>query len=795
MIPTITKKSYRDLSKRKARTFFTILTIALGVAGISMFAIVPLMDQAMENEIEKANIYNVQLNVADVDLTDENLQEIEAIENVESFEARTVFFTKIYIGDRRNDAFFVGVEDFENQDLDVIIKDSGSNPGTNEIMTESANIRSDVFTKGRGKDVKTIVADGSERELGISGEAGSLLYSSYPTVGVAVFYADVETVRSLGNITGYNLLSFRLEDSGQKESERTVEDIRSYLTNNTSVVAFADLPEIREEGTWPGQEMFSDISTMFYFITVVAIFCSIFLISNTMNTIVSEQKKQIAGMKAIGATRFQVFKSYLTTSFLMGVIGAAIGSILGIVIAVIFINYIGGMFGISPGFMINFPIVGLSLIIGVLVTILSSIPALLGALRITVREGMQDQGISAEFGTGLIDRTLKKTGWLPRTVQMGIRNVGRNKKRSISTMIQVAIAVGVLLGIVAFGYSLVDAVAGEYDNWTFDIRVQGVDAGGKTITTDLEISLEGLSGVSDAEPYIVSGVEFKGDTYFAYGFPHDTEAFNHERTMVKGSWFTAEQEGLRDRVIIITEVLKTRMGWNMGDSLTLMTATGPHSFEVVGINSALMMNGLICYFPLKTLQDVLQKNNSVTGFHVMSESKSHGDIDELSTQIEDLMLEDGYAIHNEVWYVTEELNNQSNQMIENALYAIGGLVVGITLIGLMNTLTMNILDRTKEIGMLRCIGARAMNIRNVFASEGITLVLIGWLIGIPMGFIIGKLMWAGMVSAMDIEAPFFYPALNIPIVLAITVVVGLLIIQPPLFRATHIKPGDAIRYQ
>ena len=63
MIPTIVKKSYRDLSKRKARTIFTILTIALGVAGISMFAIVPLMDQAMEKEISEANIYNVQLNV------------------------------------------------------------------------------------------------------------------------------------------------------------------------------------------------------------------------------------------------------------------------------------------------------------------------------------------------------------------------------------------------------------------------------------------------------------------------------------------------------------------------------------------------------------------------------------------------------------------------------------------------------------------------------------------------------------------------------------------------------------
>jgi len=48
---------------------------------------------------------------------------------------------------------------------------------------------------------------------------------------------------------------------------------------------------------------------------------------------------------------------------------------------------------------------------------------------------------------------------------------------------------------------------------------------------------------------------------------------------------------------------------------------------------------------------------------------------------------------------------------------------------------------------------------------------------------------------MDVEAPFFQPALNVPIVLVITVIVALLIIQFPLWRATHIRPGDALRYQ
>ena len=201
------------------------------------------------------------------------------------------------------------------------------------------------------------------------------------------------------------------------------------------------------------------------------------------------------------------------------------------------------------------------------------------------------------------------------------------------------------------------------------------------------------------------------------------------------------------------------------------------------------------YCPFSSFQDVLKKGDVVSGFNVITDSRSHGEIDKISTLIEDEMMENGYAVHNMVWYVTEEMNEQNNAMISNALYAIGGLVVIITLIGLMNTLTMNILDRTKEIGMLRCIGAGARNIRHVFASEGLMLVLFGWVIGVPVGWILGRSMWYGMGKAMDIEAPFLYPALNLPIVLVITVVVALAIIQLPLWRATHIKPGDALRYQ
>jgi hypothetical protein len=79
VVSTIVKKSLRDLSKRKARTFFTLATVALGVMGIGLFAIFPLADQGAARVVEQQRLYNLQMSVSDVVLDDADLQAIGGI--------------------------------------------------------------------------------------------------------------------------------------------------------------------------------------------------------------------------------------------------------------------------------------------------------------------------------------------------------------------------------------------------------------------------------------------------------------------------------------------------------------------------------------------------------------------------------------------------------------------------------------------------------------------------------------------------------------------------------------------
>ena len=117
-----------------------------------------------------------------------------------------------------------------------------------------------------------------------------------------------------------------------------------------------------------------------------------------------------------------------------------------------------------------------------------------------------------------------------------------------------------------------------------------------------------------------------------------------------------------------------------------------------------------------------------------------------------------------------------------------------SMVGLANAITMSIIERTREIGILRCIGARARDVRRIFATEGVALALAGWLLGIPLGYALTRLLVWLIWEIVDVRIPVVFPPWNIALALVGTVVLALLVMLLPLRRAVRFRPGEAIRY-
>jgi putative ABC transport system permease protein len=795
LVATIVKKSYRDLSKKKARTFFTVITIALGVMGMSLFAVTPLADEGVLDEIDKANMHNVQISVLDVQLDQSNFNELEALDNINLMEARLLFLTKVKIGNRWNNAIMLGIDDYSNQKVNIINPTSGSVPGDFEVLTENANAVAGIHEWKNGNNIIVKDFSGAEQSLLVTGVGKSLATSGSAQGGFAVFYSTTGTIRALGNLTGYNYLAFDLEDTDDTSIESSVEEIRDYLTSETSVVAFANLPNIRREGEWAGSEFLAQLVSFMYILTMLALVSSVFLISNTMNTIISEQKKEIAQMKAIGATKMQVFRSFLTSSIILGVLGALIGAIFGIFISSFVLNAMGAPFGFDLPFMIHLPTVIISFVVGILVVIGASLPALVRSSRVTVREGLESHGISGKYGKGALSNLFKKSNRIPRTLQMGMRNVSRKKGRSAVTVIQVTMAVGIFLGLVSFGYSLQIAVAGAWSDRSWDILVYSEGSGGNPLTEDEGFTIENINGVDFVEPFVLTNAHINDRFLQIWGYVHNTESWDHQGTLSKGEWFSQEHHDSNASVLVIGEALAEFENIDVGDSVEVMTATGSTTFTIIGLQSSLMDNGQSVLAPISSLQRILRVGNIVSGFFIHTTSSNHDEIDTVSTEIEETMLDSGYVLNNQIHYVMEERNQAQNAGMMFLFMIVSLLIVFISMIGLMSTLTMGILERTKEIGMMRCIGSKASHIRAVFGSEGIFLALIGWIIGVPVGFLLGVYIANAVSSSMNLHMDFVFPPIYIVYSFLIAMVGTFVIIQAPLIRAVRFKPGDALRYQ
>jgi ABC-type lipoprotein release transport system permease subunit len=295
--------------------------------------------------------------------------------------------------------------------------------------------------------------------------------------------------------------------------------------------------------------------------------------------------------------------------------------------------------------------------------------------------------------------------------------------------------------------------------------------------------------VQRAEPGLMNDVVVAGHDGFVYGMAPRTMLRYH---VADGRWFT-RAEGTA-RVAVVERGLARAAGIHVGERVPVRTGTGTFAFRVVGIASNQQESGTVVFVPLATTRVLLGSPDGVNHYWIRTVSDDHALTDRLTTRIEDRLTARGYEVGTEITYVGERDNVAENRTLTTSIAVLGFLVVAISMVGLVNAITMSMLERTREIGILRCIGARARDLRRIFATEGLVVALLGWLAGIPLGYAVDRLLVWLLRELVEIEVPVIYPAAHVALALAGTATLALLVMALPLRRAVRLKPGDALRY-
>ncbi|MCZ7525852.1 MAG: hypothetical protein M5U14_05340 [Acidimicrobiia bacterium] len=196
------RKSWHDLRRRPARSAFTVATIAAAVAGLSLFAMPTLMDRAMADRIAEDRLHDVQLYTGDVVLDETDLRSLADVAGVAAVGARTVYPSRLFVGDRREDVLVVGVPSCDDQPVNVVGIDSGTAPTAGEALTDPQNARSGRFSGDVGTRVRVEGVAGAFSEVRIAGRGDTMVFSQVAVEERAVLYAPQPTVNEMAGARG-----------------------------------------------------------------------------------------------------------------------------------------------------------------------------------------------------------------------------------------------------------------------------------------------------------------------------------------------------------------------------------------------------------------------------------------------------------------------------------------------------------------------------------------------------------------------------------------------------------------
>jgi putative ABC transport system permease protein len=783
------RKSVTDLTHRPARAAFTVATLVLAVASISFLAIPSLIDDAMQQEVVDGRLADARVFMRPVVLSDDDLAELTSIPNVAAVEPRSSVDVRVLVGERRAPARVIGVRDLADQGADVVRLEGGDLPATGELLTDVQNANVGVYGGGAG-DAITVLGPSGDRELVVSGQGRSLPGGEQvQDESVAVFYADAATVADLGGDPGVGELALRFDDPDPARARTALDAVRTQLEGLSGFAGFSNLPEVRQPGDWPGRSDTETFGQLVGVLTLLALLSAIVLISNSMSTLVAEQTREVAVMRAVGARRRQVAGIYLRTTLLLGAAGAVVGTAVGIVLSSLLADFFSREFWVVPvGIGVDPAVVLASLAAGLLVPSLAALPAIRRSTEVDLREALEASG-SALGAETAVDRALRHGTFLPRPMQIGLRNVGRRTRRSVATALIVAFAVGNLLATMALAAAATDSTRTAWASHLQDVQVW--TTGLRPFDQEAEQAIRAVPGVAEAEPVLKNRISLDGGEAFVWAMEPDP-LFDHRVT--EGRWFSEEEDGDAARVAVVERNLAQTAGIAVGDDVEVDTAAGPARLRIIGVTANQQEDGTVLYVPLTTGRTLLGRPDGATSYLVRAESPDPATVDRVTTAVEDALAGLGYEVGSEVTYVAERDEVAANRSLTTTIALLGFVIVATSMVGLANTMTTNVLERTREIGILRCLGCRARDVRRIFRTEGVSLAVLGWAVGIPLGYLLTRALVRLVWEIVEVRLPVVFPLVNIPIALIGTVVLALLVLVFPVRRAVRLRPGDALRY-
>jgi len=686
-------------------------------------------------------------------------------------------------------------------------------PGEGEVIVEAAALA--VFDLEMGDYVEIDTSDriAAFRVAGFAHDINAIPTRFFRQITA---YISTDSLKLLDMPDVYNIINIQVDpELSRQQATRIANDIKTRVIEPVGVqVTSTSVPD-------PGAHFLGDIfravSALLLVMALMALALSVFLVVTTVSAILIQHTRQIGIMKAIGARRSQIARLYFGLVFLFGACALLIGLPTGLAFGYFFIEYAGGVLNFRIiSYMFPAWVFGVLVAIGLFLPLLAAAVPIMNGVRRPIVEALNANALLPNFGGGLVDRTLARIRWLSRPAALALRTTFMRKGRLAMTLTTLVLAAGVVMAVFSAHASLTQTVDDIGTRWNYDAFVKLAHP--VPASTLLAESYE-VTGVVSAEVWfdgysIISRPDgTRNEFYFSIGFPADSdvaqfeymqgrsfesgekgvilnnELFNEEPYLTVGSYVDLEVNGqeVRRKVIgvMIGGLSGPMMYFERDDLAELMGAPGLATRSYVRMDNALAgptTRGLL------SLGEVRYENTPDTE-RAYNQRK-------IADALEARFDAKGFAVNNTLTFI-EDLDEVRTQLgiLTTFLVIMASALAAVGVIGLSGSMTLSVVESTREIGIMRAIGAGHRAIFGIYITQGMVVGTISWVFGAILSWPLSIVLIEALIAALGMPLSYRFSYGGVALTLVLMWVISVLGSVLPAWAASQISIRDAISYE
>ncbi len=755
------KKVLTDLWDNKARTLLVVFSIAIGVLAIGVIAgAYVIIDADMSVSYAAHNPANLELRMQDFDT--DLLEAVRNYRGIADAEARRAvsLSARPQGGGAWMKLDVIAVQDFKENRVNLLTPVEGaSRAHRGEILLEKDAREKLGVAPGDMLEVRLI--DGTIKTLRVAGIVQDPTTSAADFLAAPLAYVPEDSLPDLHQPQTFNRLYITL-DSGQDDEDHIREmlfTVKDKIEKNGYYVGFTRRSKTHQH---PLASTVNAVLGILMALGVLIVFLSSSLIANTLSALLQQHMRHIGVMKLVGGRNYQILGMYLVLMLAFGLLALLIAVPLGGQGAYGLALFIAENIGFTlQGYRIV-PLAFLAQIaVGLLVPLVAGLTPVLSGTRVTVLQAISGDPrfVGGGVSESLIDRTLlrltqglaRRGFHTPRPLLISIRNTFRNKRRLALTLFTLTMGGAIFISVFNVRTSLHRFVQQVGNYFLADVSV---DFNKSYRIHKVESYIKQVPGVVAVEGWTYATAEILypdgslADNINILAPPADTTLVSP--LMVAGRWM--QPDDVR-KLVISESILDSYPDLQPGDTLTLKIGGKEETWEVVGIFKFVGLEGTLGYTPYEYLSRAQNRAKRAFSYRVITERHDRASQNLMRQRLDAYLRAHGFQVEDtSAGLASLDDASESLDILITFLLIMALLTATVGSMGLAGTMGMNVLERTREIGIMRAIGGTDLRIMGIVITEGLFIGLISWglavILSVPFSYFL-----SGIVSRAIFSTP------------------------------------------